>query len=176
VELRGAEKYALLVSHNNLCAGRIARIRARSRNSTGSPGSQAPRRGVPAETSSVSAALNGRNCPSQLPSVRVSAQVPLRRASRALDYFRNTGTEANGCMLDVVQIIRQKQQPDARSLLDHAYDEALAVSFGEVAGAPSRWNTLRALRVLGLVWAMRRLVDPSIRGHAARKHEAQCLQ
>jgi hypothetical protein len=95
---------------------------------------------------------------------------------RALDYFRNTGTEANGCMLDVVQIIRQKQQPDARSLLDHAYDEALAVSFGEVAGAPSRWNTLRALRVLGLVWAMRRLVDPSIRGHAARKHEAQCLQ
>ncbi|HZQ51329.1 MAG TPA: hypothetical protein VFB14_03980 [Bryobacteraceae bacterium] len=67
---------------------------------------------------------------------------------RALDYFRNTGTEANRCMLDAVQIIRQKQQADGRWLLDHAYDEALAVSFGDVAGAPSRWNTLRALRVL----------------------------
>lgn len=67
---------------------------------------------------------------------------------RALDYFRNAGTEIDGRMLDAVQIIREKQQADGRWLLDHAYDEALAVPFCETVGAPSRWNTLRALRVL----------------------------
>jgi hypothetical protein len=33
-------------------------------------------------------------------------------------------------------------------LLDRAHDESLAFPFGESAGEPSRWNTLRALRVL----------------------------
>jgi hypothetical protein len=67
---------------------------------------------------------------------------------RALDYFRTTGIEPDGRMLDAVEIIRERQQADGRWLLDRAYDEALAVPFREQAGAPSRWNTLRALRVL----------------------------
>jgi hypothetical protein len=67
---------------------------------------------------------------------------------RALDYFRSTGAKADGRMRDAVQIIRERQQADGRWLLDQAYDEALAVRFGEQVGAPSRWNTLRALRVL----------------------------
>lgn len=67
---------------------------------------------------------------------------------RALDYFRCTGIESDRRMLDAVQIIRKRQQADGRWLLDHAYVEVLAVPFAEVVGAPSRWNTLRALRVL----------------------------
>jgi len=82
---------------------------------------------------------------------------------RALDYFRNTGAQPDARIEDAMQIIESKRQPDApnapgviaadwktngRWLLDRAYDEALAVPFGENVGEPSRWNTLRALRVL----------------------------
>jgi len=47
-----------------------------------------------------------------------------------------------------VNVIESRRQPDGRWLLDRAYDEALAVPVGEPVGEPSRWNTLRALRVL----------------------------
>ena len=67
---------------------------------------------------------------------------------RALDYFRNTGAVPDARISDAVHLIESKRQPDGRWLLDRAYDEALAIPFGESVGEPSRWNTLRALRVL----------------------------
>jgi len=51
-------------------------------------------------------------------------------------------------MSEAVNVIESRRQPDGRWLLDRAYDEALAVQVGEPVGEPSRWNTLRALRVL----------------------------
>jgi hypothetical protein len=44
--------------------------------------------------------------------------------------------------------VQSKRQTDGRWLLDRAYDEALPFDVGESVGKPSRWNTLRALRVL----------------------------
>ena len=67
---------------------------------------------------------------------------------RALDHFRNAHIQTGGHMLDALHTIRGKRQADGRWLLDRAYDEALALPFGESVGAPSRWNTLQALRVL----------------------------
>jgi hypothetical protein len=67
---------------------------------------------------------------------------------RALDYFRDAGAEPDARMGDAIRHVAGKRQSDGRWLLDRAYDEALAVSCGEAVGAPSRWNTLRALRVL----------------------------
>lgn len=67
---------------------------------------------------------------------------------RALDYFRASGAAPDLRMSDAIAIIEQKQQPDDRWLLDRSYNEALTVTTGEVEGQPSRWNTLRALRVL----------------------------
>ena len=67
---------------------------------------------------------------------------------RALDYFRNTGAKPDARMADAVHLLESKRQADGRWLLDRAYDEALPFPFGESAGEPSRWNTLRALRVL----------------------------
>jgi hypothetical protein len=49
---------------------------------------------------------------------------------------------------DALHLVKSKQQADGRWLLDRSYDEALALPFLERAGEPSRWNTLRALRVL----------------------------
>ena len=67
---------------------------------------------------------------------------------RALDYFRETEIKPDARISDAVHLIKSKRQTDGRWLLERAYDETLPVPFGESVGAPSRWNTLRALRVL----------------------------
>jgi hypothetical protein len=67
---------------------------------------------------------------------------------RALDYFRDAGVQPDARISDAVHFIESRRQTDDRWLLDRAYDEALALSLGESVGEPSRWNTLRALRVL----------------------------
>jgi hypothetical protein len=67
---------------------------------------------------------------------------------RALDYFRKSGGPPDARMKEAVHFIESRRQADGRWLLDRAYDEALAVPVGESIGEPSRWNTLRALRVL----------------------------
>jgi hypothetical protein len=82
---------------------------------------------------------------------------------RALDYFRNADALNLGSgnharpdprISDAVHFVQSKRQPNGRWLLDRAYDEVLAVPFGESAGEASRWNTLRAMRVLR--WLERR--------------------
>ena len=67
---------------------------------------------------------------------------------RALDYFRDAGAQPDPRIGEALYLVESRQQADGRWLLDSAYDEALAFPFGESAGEPSRWNTLRALRVL----------------------------
>jgi len=78
---------------------------------------------------------------------------------RALDYFRNAGVRPDARIRDAVHLVESKRQADGRWLLDRAYDEALAFPFGESVGEPSRWNTLRALRVLR--WYERRRLEPA---------------
>jgi hypothetical protein len=67
---------------------------------------------------------------------------------RALDYFRAAGIAPDQRMQQGIQHIESRRQPDGTWLLDRCYDEALPVTTGEVTAQPSRWNTLRALRVL----------------------------
>ena len=74
---------------------------------------------------------------------------------RALDYFRAAGLRRDPRMDEALEIVRRRQEPDGRWILDRAHGEALAVALpsGESAGRPSRWNTLRGLRVLD--WSAR---------------------
>ena len=69
---------------------------------------------------------------------------------RGLDYFRAAGVRRDPRMDEALNIVESRRQADGRWLVDRAHAEALAVPlpFGELAGQPSRWNTLRALRVL----------------------------
>jgi hypothetical protein len=67
---------------------------------------------------------------------------------RALDYFRAAGAKPDPRMSEAVQLIESKRQPDGRWLLENSYDESLALPLTETIGQASRWNTLRALRVL----------------------------
>ena len=67
---------------------------------------------------------------------------------RALDYFRAVDVQPDARIGDAVHFIESRRQADGRWLLDAAYDEALPFPCAEAVGEPSRWNTLRALRVL----------------------------
>jgi hypothetical protein len=67
---------------------------------------------------------------------------------RALDYFRAGGSAPDPRMGEAINIVEHKRHPDGRWPLDATYDESLAVTLNEAVGQPSRWNTLRALRVL----------------------------
>lgn len=66
---------------------------------------------------------------------------------RALDYFRRAHSERDPRLVEAVDVVRSKRQPDGRWLLDRVH-EGRAWFDIEVPGQPSRWNTLRALRVL----------------------------
>jgi hypothetical protein len=67
---------------------------------------------------------------------------------RALDYFRAAGISPDARCGEAIEFVESRRQDDGRWLLDDTHHEALAVPFNESAGEPSRWNTLRALRVL----------------------------
>ena len=67
---------------------------------------------------------------------------------RALDYFRGTDTDPDPRMAEGVEVVRSKRQPDGRWLLDRIHPGRVHFDLEGDVGAPSRWNTLRALRVL----------------------------
>lgn len=66
----------------------------------------------------------------------------------ALDYFRDTATAPDPRTAEAIELVRSKQQPDGRWLLDHTHPGAVHFTMEDGDGAPSRWNTLRAQRVL----------------------------
>jgi hypothetical protein len=67
---------------------------------------------------------------------------------RALDYFRGSGADADPRMTEAVAIVRSRRQPDGRWLLDRIHPGRVHFDLEGNVGQPSRWNTLRALRVL----------------------------
>jgi hypothetical protein len=67
---------------------------------------------------------------------------------RALDYFRGAGAAPEPRMAEAVEAVRAKRQPDGRWLLDRVHPGRVHFDLEDGVGRPSRWNTLRALRVL----------------------------
>jgi hypothetical protein len=66
---------------------------------------------------------------------------------RALDYFQAVSAPRDERLTEAIEIVRNKQHEDGRWLLENCY-RGKAYFQMERLGAPSRWNTLRALRVL----------------------------
>jgi hypothetical protein len=66
---------------------------------------------------------------------------------RALDYFRACDYQRDERMSDAVELLQKKQKADGRWLLNSGMSGRKYFDL-EAAGQPSRWNTLRALRVL----------------------------
>jgi len=67
---------------------------------------------------------------------------------RALDYFRGAGADPDPRTAEAVEHVRSRQQPDGRWLLDRVPAGRVHFDLEDGVGLPSRWNTLRALRVL----------------------------
>jgi hypothetical protein len=67
---------------------------------------------------------------------------------RGLEYFRQAGGLPDRRMDEAVQILRSKKQPDGTWLLEHTHPGKVHFTLEDGDGRPSRWNTLRALRVL----------------------------
>jgi hypothetical protein len=67
---------------------------------------------------------------------------------RALDYFRLAGADREPRMAEAVDVVRSKRQPDGRWLLDRVHPGSVHFDLEGPVGTPSRWNTLRGLRVL----------------------------
>ena len=68
---------------------------------------------------------------------------------RGLDYFRSMGGPPDPRLTDAIDLVRAKQQPDGRWLLENTHPGLVHFEMEDGDGRSSRWNTLRALRVLG---------------------------
>jgi hypothetical protein len=66
---------------------------------------------------------------------------------RALDYFQAVNAPRDLRLAEAIDVIRGKQREDGRWPLENVYRGKTYFEL-ESLGAPSRWNTLRALRVL----------------------------
>jgi hypothetical protein len=80
---------------------------------------------------------------------------------RALDYFQAVNAPCDPRLADAIAVIRRTRRADGRWLLQHSYKGKTYFQL-ERLGAPSRWNTLRALRVLGW-WERGGLTQRSIK-------------
>lgn len=67
---------------------------------------------------------------------------------RALDYFRDAASERHPELREAIELVESKRQPDGRWLLENTHRGAVHFVMEDGDRAPSRWNTLRALRVL----------------------------
>lgn len=69
---------------------------------------------------------------------------------RGLDYLRSAGLTPDERMADAVAVVQQRRMADGRwpKAAPRRDQDRIPITFEIEAGAPSRWNTLRALRVL----------------------------
>ncbi|MFP5343462.1 MAG: hypothetical protein ACLGIJ_11145 [Candidatus Limnocylindria bacterium] len=66
---------------------------------------------------------------------------------RGLEYLRAAGVPPDERMAEAIEVVEAQRGPDGRWPLQRVHDGASHVEM-EPAGGPSRWNTIRAMRVL----------------------------
>ena len=67
---------------------------------------------------------------------------------RGLEYFRAAADAPDPRVEEAIDLLRSKEQPDGTWLLENTHPGAVHFALEDGDGRPSRWNTLRALRVL----------------------------
>jgi hypothetical protein len=65
-----------------------------------------------------------------------------------LDYLRRAGAEADQRLAEAIELVEKKQGSDGRWLLENPHPGQVHFEMEDGPGTASRWNTLRALRVL----------------------------
>jgi hypothetical protein len=67
---------------------------------------------------------------------------------RGLEYLRRAGVAPDERVAEAIEVVASKRDGDGRWPLETRYPGEMPVEIDEGEGRPSRWNTLRALRVL----------------------------
>jgi hypothetical protein len=67
---------------------------------------------------------------------------------RGLEYLRLAGVAPDERVAEAIDLVASKHDDDGRWPLETQYPGKMPVEMDEAEGRPSRWNTLRALRVL----------------------------
>ena len=67
---------------------------------------------------------------------------------RGLEYFRAAGGIGDPRTKEAVDVVRAKERPDGTWPLENTHRGQVHFALEDGDGRPSRWNTLRAMRVL----------------------------
>jgi hypothetical protein len=67
---------------------------------------------------------------------------------RGLEYLRRADATPDERVAEAIELVESKRHRDGRWPLENQHPGTMAVEVDEGEGRPSRWNTLRALRVL----------------------------
>jgi len=67
---------------------------------------------------------------------------------RGLDYLRNAGAAPDPRLAEAIEILTSRRYTDGRWVLGIMHPDEVIAEPGIGEGSPSRWNTLRAMRVL----------------------------
>ncbi len=67
---------------------------------------------------------------------------------RGLDYLRSTGAEPDERCAEAIELVESKRDSEGRWDLENTHPGEVHFEMDEGDGKPSRWNTLRAMRVL----------------------------
>ena len=67
---------------------------------------------------------------------------------RGLDYLREAGGTADERVAEAIGIVKGNRDPDGRWPLQNVHEGKIDIQMDDGEGQPSRWNTLRAMRVL----------------------------
>jgi hypothetical protein len=67
---------------------------------------------------------------------------------RGLDYFRTTGVKPESRLSEAIEVVIQRRHQNGRWPMNLLHPESIPVKMETAVASASRWNTLRALRVL----------------------------
>ena len=67
---------------------------------------------------------------------------------RGLDYLREVGEKPDGRIAEAIVVVEGNRDPDGRWPLQNVHEGEVYFPMEDGEGQPSRWNTLRAMRVL----------------------------
>jgi hypothetical protein len=72
---------------------------------------------------------------------------------RGLEYLRRASVTPDERVAEAIELVESKRDDDGRWPLEVRHPDHMPIGFDEEEGQPSRWNTLRALRVLDWYFA-----------------------
>ncbi len=67
---------------------------------------------------------------------------------RGLDYLRDAGARRDDRVIEAIGVVEGNRDPDGRWPLQNVHEGDVHIRMDDGEGRPSRWNTLRAMRVL----------------------------